>query len=482
MTARRTILALLILGGAVVGLYAAHPWDRDGDGAWTVLTDRPDCDDGDAGRHPGAAEIPLNRVDEDCSGRDSAAGSNVVLITLDSLRGRNLGSYGYFRDTSPNIDRLAGEGVRFTRAYAPSSWTLPSLASLLTSLYPRQHGVGLEVGAGIGGDLPLLTEILKRNGYATAMFKTAAFPLFDLGFGRGFDLQSRPADPQEARAWMRARSGGKFFLWIHFFRPHVPYHPLGRFDRLFIEESVKDHLHLSEPWTDQTCRDMFLDHTEDEERIRMAFYDEIIAQEDANVGEIIDEVEALGLEDRTLVIVSSDHGEEFWEHSGCDHGRTLYEEVVHVPLIIKHPGVLAPGVTRRLASLIDVAPTVLDLLGLEPDPRMEGASLLSRPDGERAAPLVYFDVYGANANLIAVRDERYKFIFEAGTRKEELYDLVEDPGEQRNLLEADDSLGNPYRQDLLAWFERTGKPLAKPRKVEFDAETRERLKYLGYIE
>jgi membrane-anchored protein YejM (alkaline phosphatase superfamily) len=165
----------------------------------------------------------------------AAPGSSVVLITIDTLRARNLGAYGYARDTSPNIDRLAAQGATFLNAYSSSSWTVPSLASLLTSRHPSQHRTVLARSA-IPAELPLLPEVLKQAGYDTAVFIQSAYPLLTMGFARGFDLLEKPAvyKTPEILQWIRDHRTRPFFLWAHYSEPHTPYQPTARFDRLFV--------------------------------------------------------------------------------------------------------------------------------------------------------------------------------------------------------------------------------------------------------
>ena len=476
------MLALLAL--VSLWLLLGNPLDRDGDGVRGRWGDQLDCDDDDPTVYPGAPDTPLNATDEDCNGLDSARGSNVILITLDALRAGNLGSYGYSRDTSPNIDKIASEGVVFTNAFSQASWTIPSLASLLTSMYPGQHGAHHSVkgASGLSENVPLVTDILKEAGYETAAFLSSAYPLLELGFNRSFDLygDNAEANTRKIRRWMRERRHGKFFVWLHYFKPHIPYYPSDRADGLFMKESVKEHRHVAWYWKEDECRDKYV-NTPEQARMRMGFYDECIRDSDDHVGEIMDELEQLDLVGKTLVIVSSDHGEEFFEHGGCDHGQTLYDEVIHVPLIMRHPAVIEKGAVREAqVRVVDIAPTIIDVLELRGGEEFRGRSLLGHVRGEDRDLPVFSGYLIHGQRAVALRQNGFKFIYSPSTRTEEFYDLRTDPEEKKNRLGTGDRRVERFRRRVGKWMDRT-KTKYSPRAVEFDEETIEKLKSLGYV-
>lgn len=414
--------------------------------------------------------------------------SNVVLITIDTLRARNLGVYGYERDTSPHIDRLAQQGALFLDAFAPSSWTLPSLGSLLSSRNPHRHGAaivrltGKPAVTAMATDFPVLAEVLERSGYSSAVFFESAYPLDQIGITRGFErIEKRPSTRSaEIRSWMEERGEEPFFLWLHYLKPHTPYVPSPESDRLFIEESVDSHRSLAEYWNHEECRKRYEEASPDVERIRLGFYDESIRDSDLRVGETLAALRELGMEENTLVVLTSDHGEEFFEHGGCDHGKTLYDEVLHVPLVLRHPAGIASGLRiSGQVRLIDVAPTILALLDLETPEGFAGRSLVPQLRGA-AEDLPVFAGFLANGEpAVALRMDGLKYVHHPRRRRYALYDLRNDPAEQVNLIESGHHPKLREFRDLTrAWLAEAD---AAPRvPVSIDDETRQRLEALGY--
>jgi arylsulfatase A-like enzyme len=477
----------LLLGGVGFSLLGGRLLDRDGDGAWGRWHSERDCDDGDPTVHPRAIDLPLNARDEDCDGFDSIRGSNVVLITIDTLRARNLGAYGYSRDTSPHIDALSREGALFLEAFSSSSWTIPSLASLLTSLHPHQHQLRMYLKSsrwGIGGfreDLPVLTEVLRRAGYETALFFDSAYPLAQIGLARGFNLVEEQASikTSEIQRWIEKRRQRKFFLWLHYLKPHVPYSPSPRFDRLFIEESLEEHSSLAVYWDEEECRARYGDPALEVARIRLGFYDESIRDSDLLVGEILAALAGAGLAERTLVVLGSDHGEEFFEHGGCDHGMTLYDEVLHIPLVFRHPLAIPKGLRiNGQVRLIDVAPTILNLLELEPPDGFVGESLVGHLRGKERDLPVLAGFLTSGEPTVSLRHDGLKYVHSPWSHREELYDLRVDPMETENVIKSRHHKLREFREAMQAWLAGSGQ--APAQLVPFDAETLERLDALGY--
>jgi choline-sulfatase len=422
--------------------------------------------------------------------RHAAPGSSVVLITVDTLRARNLGAYGYARDTSPNIDLLAAQGVTFLNAYSSSSWTVPSLASLLTSRHPSEHRTVLARSA-IPSELPLLPELLKQAGYDTAVFIQSAYPLLTMGFARGFDLLEKPAvyKTPEILQWIRDHRARPFFLWVHYSEPHTPYQPTARFDRLFATESVKDHPEIPPYWEPEECREQY-DGNPDAARLRMAFYDERIRESDDKIGMILRELDALGLTHNTLVVLTADHGEEFFEHRGCDHGQTLYDEVLHIPLLLRHPALVPPGTrVAEQVRMIDVAPTILAAVAVPKPATFVGRSVLPLVWGRGSDRPALGGYLSTSERAVVVRHHGIKYVWSPKGRalrqsrqeqKEELYDLRADPGERHNLAPT----GHPrlalFRRKAERWAARL-RPTARAVEVHFDQKTIERLRSLGYL-
>ncbi len=425
-----------------------------------------------------------------CDRLGSGQGSNVVLITIDALRARNLGAYGYARETSPHIDALAREGALFQAAFAPSPWTIPSLGSLLTSSYPHQHlartyrlpGKKPAI-ARMRDDATTLAHVLARNGYQTAMFFQSAYPLLDMGLGAGFDLHQEIRDERTdpIRSWIRASKDGRFFVWIHFFKPHTPYFPSARSDGLLQAERLADHRSLAELWPKPECARRRAEATPEELRIRMGFYDEAIRDSDFLVGEVMEELRRSGVAGRTLVVVSSDHGEEFFEHGGCDHGYSLYDELLHVPLVLWQPGVVPAG--RSLAGQVrtlDLAPTILELLELERPKQFVGESLAKHLRGDDVNLPVFSGFLIDGEDAVALRHAGFKYVHRPSRFADELYDLRADPGETTNLVE---STFHPrlreMREQTLRWLEQAAQ--APPQTLRLDDAQLERLRALGYL-
>jgi choline-sulfatase len=381
---------------------------------------------------------------------------SLVLITIDTLRADRVGAYGYAGARTPTMDRLAREGARFSHAFATAPITLTSHASLMTGRYPAGHGARHN-GMRLDLTTPTLAETLKQAGFSTGAF-VGAFPL-DRRFGliKGFQTygdrmprgaSGRPASERpgravadEAVAWLDRHRGQRFFLWVHLFEPHTPY-------------------------GDPASRGR---------RPAQARYDDDVAEADAQAGRI---VEALG-PDRaaTLTVVTADHGEAFGEHGEIGHSIFVYDTTLQVPLLLSGPGVPRGRTIDGRVSLIDVAPTVLRLLGissLDADgidlgPATNGAPVPSRDlYAESFAPLLDFGW----SPLRAIRSGPWKYI---AAPKPELYNLARDPGETQDVVKSDASRAS----ELLAQVARySGADLiAKP---DVDPETRARLLALGY--
>jgi len=324
---------------------------------------------------------------------------NVVLIVVDTLRADKLGVYGNGRGLTPFLDELAQRGTVFLNTYAASSWTCPSVASIMTSRYPAQHRV-TGFGSRLAAEEVTLAEAVHPLGYVGGGF-SANFRLLErLGYAQGFAFwRSDVRMPgglsgtelnRQALGWLHGAwqpsSSRPLLLFLQYMEPHGPYDPPEPFRSVFAPEmnGATDRIHqlqlrmLAGNWEDLTRTDFHV--FED-------LYDGEVATVDAEIRSLFAELGRRGVLDNAIVIVTADHGEEFWEHGGLTHGRTLFNESVKVPLIIIAPG-HAPG--QRVSenvSLIDVAPTLLELLGLPPEPRFEGRSLVpllrarSAPDG-----------------------------------------------------------------------------------------------------
>lgn len=348
---------------------------------------------------------------------------NVVIYVVDTLRADHLSLYGYERETSPRLERFASDALVYDKAYATSSWTRPSTASLLTGRYPLAHGAIKRADA-ISADVPMLGERLQDAGYTTAAFSTNVNVLPVWGFGRGFDhfydvdsetWRARSEQVNEAVfAHLDAHGEEPFFLYVHTRDPHVPYRPPPPFDA-------------------------FWPAGEDDDVVNR--YDGEIRANDHFFGELLDELRRRGLYNDTLVIFTSDHGEEMYDRGKIGHGYSLFEEVVGIPFAIKYPGNVDGGL--RLAgpaSLIDVMPTVLGVVGLDVPNEVDGVDLRRKPPSAKR-PL-FFDLnlllQGERYVLDGVRKGQHKLLDQVEPdRRRMLFDLEGDPRESTSLVEED---------------------------------------------
>ena len=386
----------------------------------------------------------------------AAAATNLIIITIDTLRADHLGAYGYKQAHTPTLDKLAHDGVLFSHAYATAPITLTSHASLMTGRYPVGHGARHN-GMRLDLKTPTLADKLGEAGFATAAF-IAAYPL-DRRFGliKGFQtygdrmppakngraVNERPGREvvDEAIAWLNSHRDRRFFLWVHLFEPHAPY------------GDPADPRHLP----------------------AQARYDEEIAEADRQAGRLIDTLEPV--KTSTVIVAAADHGEAFGEHGEIGHSIFVYDTTLRVPLIIRGPGVPRARTVDDRVALIDVAPTVMRLLGVTPldadgidlGPAFTGSTLPDRDlYAESFAPLLDFGW----SPLHAIRSHHWKYI---EAPRAELYDIDHDPNEEREV-----SQGNqPKTAELHDRLRRQG-AMELQTGVSIDPDARARLQALGY--
>ena len=430
-----------------------------------------------------------------CSGSEPRP--NVLLLVVDTLRAEHVGCYGAERPTSPHIDRLAAGGVRFERAYATSPWTKPSVASILTGLHPSTHGVmtGLQQ---VSSELRTLPEILSENGYATFGLVSNFLLRAKEGFGQGFERYdaseigghsyvSTPGLTEKALVALEDLAAGErpFFLFVHYFDPHYNYRDHAevgfapsRAGRLDGSESIHE------------LRRMLEDLEEDEIELLRALYDEEVRFTDAGIGSLLEKLERLGLGERTVVVLTADHGEEFLERGWLGHTRTLYEELVWVPLVVRAPG-LEPGSFTSPVSLVSVESTVLDLVGIEdPGADLQGLSLLPLLRGQTAGNVPVFaevdfsPTFEARnlAHKKAVIGGRYKLIRDDWTGDVELYDLLGDPGERVDLAASRTDVRDELLTALDAHLDAARQVAVEAPSRQIDQELIDELIALGYAE
>jgi choline-sulfatase len=423
---------------------------------------------------------------------------NVIVYLVDTLRADHLGCYGYLRETSPRIDAFAAESVLFENAVAQSAWTRPAVTSLLTGLDPHKHGVQGRLDR-LPESFDTLPEMLRREGYQTAAFVSSAVITAKLGFSQGFDTfrqrvketiePERPTSGwvnEEALRWLRQRNPERpFFLFLHTLDPHMPYRPPEVFRRQLAPDadpragSLEQVVAVRDGLRPTTARDR--------EEIP-ALYDAEIAGNDAGFGRLVAELRAEGLYESLLLVFVSDHGEELYDHGGWEHGATLYQELIHVPLVLKLPRGAESG--RRIGETvrqIDVLPTILDVLGDKIPPGLQGRSLLpllqSLHEPSRRPPpaFSFLDLDGRRIESVVVGKRKLIHTL-AHDRKPlglELYDLASDPQEQRDLAAAD-----PESVRGLTWLlEQRAQGGAPPAasQAPLGSELEEQLRALGYL-
>lgn len=437
-----------------------------------------------------------------CSKRDrvpaACSDCNVVLISMDTVRADHLGVYGHERATSPNVDRFAQRAAVFENAISQSAWTLPAHGSMMTGLYPGRLGVSHYPAKRGIPKVPMLAEQFRRAGYATGAFTGGGFVAAHFGFSRGFDVYSSDGrrfehNMDSALAWLQQNRKRRFFLFLHGYDAHRPY---------FSRTDDKAAVGLTGKRNSERrgfCVKANRTKPADLDVV-LQYYDASIRHGDREVGRFLNALEALKLSERTVVLITSDHGEEFFEHGNCDHVRFLYREVVNVPLILRVPGHASEG--KRIGDVvpasISVARTLLELVGIDASD-FPGASLLPLLRGE-ASPFdsVYSETdsipgaLGSRGATIARTTARHKLISYLDEKKDEGYDVVTDVGEQQILPEGDPVY--EQRSELNAWKESVV-PIAPPRKSErkeqpageqaaeeLPSEIQKQLESLGYLE
>ena len=422
---------------------------------------------------------------------------NVVLIVLDTVRADRLGCYGNTRGLTPHLDRFARESVRFEQAFSHAPWTLPAVASLLTSRYPVHHGAGGRLGAlrGLPPAAVMLPEVFQRAGLATGAVVNVAYLTESFGTAQGLDtvdakawdsnVQVRRAGPttDAALAWVRSRGDGPFFILVHYFDPHLIYDPPPPFRQRFADP--QDTKHTSHLFGRRG--DMEAVHTG---RVRLKpgtirrlakLHDGEVAYVDSEVGRLLAAISELGLDDNTVVVVIADHGEEFFDHGGFEHGHTVYDELLHTPLLIRAPG-LSPTSVSTTVRHIDVAPTLCELVGVEPDPAFLGRSLLPLLQGigqEDRPVLSQGNFWGPSRQ--AWRHGDLKLVQSAAPAQVQLFDIKADPGELHDLAaEAPEALQRMTDELELVLQALSAEATTGPAPV-LTPEQIEQLRSLGYL-
>jgi arylsulfatase A-like enzyme len=436
-------------------------------------------------------------TDQADEGQDGRAGrrppdpTSVLLVILDAAGARHFGCYGYARRTTPEIDRIAAEGVVYERAYAPAVFTRSSMASMWTSQYPDQHRVGIDEDVGLSAERPTLAEMLSTGGVHAAGFignpVARGFGL-DRGFGEFHSVYTQKVNLGEVThadafrnvlpGFFQGRGAGRFFAYVHYLEPHFPYDPRPPFNTMFGPDaplSIDQRRQHEWFWAVNEGR---VTATREEIDHLVRLYDGGLAYVDREVGFLRQTLEQAGLWDRMLVIISADHGEGLREHGWIGHMKQVHEEAAHVPLIVHYPPGKGPRGSRvkEVVSLLDLAPTIADALGVAiPPGTFVGRSLRRGTPGAR--------VVTRNTDLVptyAVTEDRYRLIFQAADRGQQLYDVVADPDETRDLADTQAAWAAAQRQALQRFVLRLRPEKPTPIRPPTPAEL-EQLRALGYV-
>ena len=401
------------------------------------------------------------------------ARDNVLLVTIDTLRADRVGAYGARLPPTPTLDRLAAQGCLFEQAVAQAPMTRPSHASILTGLYPFQHGIRDNFAPPLAMTHRTIAELFRASGYATGAFVGSFIVNTQSGLNRGFDefddafggdakgtafftdYQRRAGDVEaRAGAWIEqtARAGRPFFAWVHFYDPHSPYAP-------------------PPPYSTR-----YANHP----------YEGEVAYTDSVLGQLLARIEKLKIADRTVIVVTADHGESLGEHGEEEHGFFVYDAVVRVPLIVRYPAKIHPGIrVKSDARSIDLVPTMLDLAGLSPVATLPGRSLVPDINGTRreGAPAysesLFPRLHFGWSDLRSIRLGGWKYI---QAPRPELYDLTRDPQERTNVYAAQGQRAAALRSRLLDTMGGSAETaVVADSHAKLDPATLQRLASLGYV-
>ena len=464
------------------------------------------------------------------------APSAVILISIDALRPDHMSLFGYSRKTTPFLEEFAKEGVVFSNAFANSSWTRASVATMFTSLYPSTHGVN-GIASGLAPSLLTLPEVMKAHGYATGIFSANAFvsPLF--GYGSGVDRmysrqvslfnelilghvlrsirkyspvlhqaydflenlelpfggETRKTTQAEALNrtfldWVKTLNGKPFFVYFHYMETHTPYATPAPFDQRFDSSdgnARQAEFPLFEPFYPFSKAKPL---SESQFSSLVGQYDGAIAYVDAQLEQMFRALKEAGLYDKTLIIVTADHGEEFFDHEGWGHGKSLFNEVVRVPLIIRYPPLFPQGKDiKATARHIDLLPTILKAAGIPVPGPTEGHSLLSFVENaqpsEKRIP-VYSEVIHENSKARSIILGDFKLIDLQVYDKQTwlFYNIKNDPQEHTPLDSQHDEVVSELKQQLEAIAQNAAVKAVAPERAKLDEGVREQLRSLGYVQ
>jgi arylsulfatase A-like enzyme len=443
---------------------------------------------------------------------------NIILISIDTLRADHLGCYGYERPTSPMIDRFAKQAVKFNSTYSQSSWTLPSHMSIMTSQYPHIHKI--ETGRhSLADSKTTIAEVLSKAGYKTQAFISWVYVSKKYGFDHGFDQFVELLPPahrvdssthwsikaqsvtDNALSWLNKEHTEPFFLFLHYFDPHIDYEPPAPYDTMF-DQSYKGNAKGTFEWLHTYISGVHKEPKQIGKRDLQyitALYDGEIRYTDKHIGRLLEGIDnSLGLKN-CLVILTSDHGEELNDHGSMEgHQWTLYQEVIHVPLLIRFPSKRhASMAVSSPVELIDIAPTILDYLQIPLPEDFQGKSLMGlmeNPEIYTSDRPVFAETKRHTIKQSIIRHP-YKLIHTSPLTKGkngmpvpenfEFYDIQKDPREQNNILTKSPLVATELAVELRSWMTsspRLPNDQSKPAEVQLSPKEIERLRSVGYVD
>lgn len=426
------------------------------------------------------------------------SGYNILFVSFDTLRASHISHLGYFRNTTPTIDKFAKEGFTFKNAISQAPWTLPATMSWFTSLYPSQHRCINKYSTytetdkvftnlkELAPEVITLAEVLKKNGYATCAFTGDAGVSGLFGFNQEFDVyidgpkfggldHSIPA----AIDWLKKNHGKKFFMFLHGYDCHGQFDPPNGYSKKFVDPDYKgsslrggrqEQANLRE----EALEKGYINLTNEDAKFWRALYDEKISDADERFRNFIEEFKKLGLLDKTILILTSDHGEEFYEHRRFDHGFSLYDELIHVPLVFWLPNNQGGEAIEDQVRAIDIMPTLFDLLGVRVSKKiktqLKGETLLPLLRGEHKDLTAFSETdYRLYTHKRSIRKNNgWKFIYTMETEQKELYNLREDPKELNNLVEREKQIAYKLEQELFGWLKSMGQDKDYYKKIYSD--------------
>ena len=451
--------------------------------------------------HTGAVALPTAAAPEaiekvPMQTQSSTQNTNVLFIVLDTTRYDHMSAYGYPRKTTPVFDELAEYGVLFENSYSVVPYTTSSHISMMSSQYPfvyqprpmRANSSGFVT---IPEKYLMMAEVLKANGYNTAAVISVGMMDWDSGLSQGFDYYNFPPGVRLAAEttpfaldWLEENANnGKFFLWFHLYDPH---------------DNYMEHDGITEQYVDynKMYDELYPQHFTEIRKV-ISRYDGEIRFGDDHIGMVIDKLEELGVKDNTLIVYTSDHGEQFGEHETpfyrgmsfpvlYEHARTLYDQETHVPLVMSLPGTLPEG--KKVDSFVehvDLMPTVLDVLGIPSTEKAQGVSLLPLMQGDvnsfRQFAFTHLYPIISPYYKSAVQEECWKYIYDHYQDEPQLFNLCDDPQETINLVDEEHEQALRLEEKLIEHIENYSGSVegATP---EFDVETFQRLRALGYLQ